>query len=62
MKVTIERDSWKISSGFGTRLYTDELITHHYDMEVETPRLNLSEALSGSTLPTVSCFNRKTQI
>ena len=46
---------------FGVRLHTYVLMPNHYHLQIETPRLNLSEAIKWLNLSYVSWFNRKTR-
>jgi putative transposase len=46
---------------FGVRLYTYVLMPNHYHLQVETPRLNLSEALRWLNVSYAVWFNRKTR-
>jgi REP-associated tyrosine transposase len=44
---------------FGVRLHTYVLMPNHYHLQIETPRLNLSEAIRWLNLSYVTWFNRK---
>jgi len=44
---------------FGVRLHTYVLMPNHYHLQIETPRLNLSEAIKWVNVSYVSWFNRK---
>jgi putative transposase len=46
---------------FGTRLHTYVLMPNHFHLQIETPRLNLSEAIKWLNLSYASWFNRKTR-
>jgi len=46
---------------FGVRLHTYVLMPNHYHLQIETPRLNLSEAIRWLNLSYVSWFNRKSR-
>ena len=44
---------------FGLGLHTYVLMPNHYHLQMETPRLNLSEAIKWLNVSYVSWFNRK---
>jgi putative transposase len=44
---------------FGARMHTYVLMPNHYHLQIETPRLNLSEAIKWLNVSYVSWFNRK---
>jgi putative transposase len=44
---------------FGVRLHTYVLMPNHYHLQIETPRLNLSEAIKWLNVSYVSWFNRR---
>jgi REP element-mobilizing transposase RayT len=44
---------------FGVKLHTYALMPNHYHLQIETPRLNLSEAIKWLNVSYVSWFNRK---
>jgi putative transposase len=46
---------------FGTRLHTYVLMPNHYHLQIETPRLNLSEAMRWLNISYAVWFNRKTR-
>jgi putative transposase len=46
---------------FRLRLHTYVLMPNQYHLQIETPRLNLSEAIKWLNLSYVSWFNRKTR-
>jgi REP element-mobilizing transposase RayT len=46
---------------FGVRLYTYVLMPNHYHLQMETPRLNLSEAMRWLNISYAVWFNRKTR-
>jgi len=46
---------------FGTRLHTYVLMPNHYHLQIETPRLNLSEAIRWLNISYAAWLNRKTR-
>ena len=46
---------------FGVRLHTYVLMPNHYHLQIETPRLNLSEAIRWLNISYAVWFNRKTR-
>ena len=46
---------------FGVRLHTYVLMPNHYHLQIETPRLNLSEAIRWLNISYAIWFNRKTR-
>jgi putative transposase len=46
---------------FGVRLHTYTLMPNHYHLQIETPRLNLSEAIRWLNISYAVWFNRKTR-
>ena len=46
---------------FGVRLHTYVLMPNHYHLQIETPRLNLSEAIRWLNISYAVWFNRKTK-
>src|SRR6516225_3011794 len=44
---------------FGVRMHTYVLMPNHYHLQIETPRLNLSEAIKWLNVSYVTWFNRK---
>jgi putative transposase len=46
---------------FGARLHTYALMPNHYHLQIETPRLNLSEAIRWLNISYAIWFNRKTK-
>ena len=46
---------------FGVRLHTYVLMPNHYHVQIETPRLNLSEAIRWLNISYAAWFNRKTR-
>src|ERR1700754_3312257 len=45
---------------FGSKLHTYVLMPNHYHLQIETPRLTLSETIRWLNISYVSWFNRKT--
>ncbi len=45
---------------FGSKLHTYVLMPNHYHLQIETPRLNLSETIRWLNISYVTWFNRKT--
>jgi putative transposase len=46
---------------FGARLHTYVLMPNHYHLQIETPRLNLSEAIRWLNISYAAWFNRKSK-
>jgi putative transposase len=46
---------------FGVRVHTYVLMPNHYHLQIETPRLNLSEAIRWLNISYAVWFNRKTR-
>jgi putative transposase len=46
---------------FGVRLHTYVLMPNHYHLQIETPRLNLSETIRWLNISYATWFNRKTR-
>jgi putative transposase len=50
-----------LPKSFGARLHTYVLMPNHYHLQIETPRLNLSEAIRWLNISYAVWFNRKTR-
>ncbi len=50
-----------LSERFGVRLHTYVLMPNHYHLQIETPRLNLSEVMRWLNISYAIWFNRKTR-
>jgi hypothetical protein len=50
-----------LTERFGVGLHTYVLMSNHYHLQIETPRLNLSGAIKWLNLSYVSWFNRKSR-